>query len=72
MAVTVIELFVWVLVSAAMGASCKLLAFFICLQTEKKMRPTRNRSFLEPTRAESLLRMANVMAEPDSMELLSR
>ena len=72
MAVTVVELLVWVLTSIAMNAACKLLAFFICLLAEKNLRPTRKRSFLAPTRTGSVTRMARVIAEPDSMELLER
>lgn len=72
MAVTVIELLAWVLASAAMNASCKILAFSICLRADENIRPIRNQSFLLPTRAESLLRTARVMAEPDTFELLTR
>lgn len=72
MAVTVLELLVWVLLSAAMNAACKLLAFFICLLAEKNRRSTRKRSFLAPTRTDTVTRMARVLAEPDSIELLER
>lgn len=45
MAVTVLELAVWVALSAAFSASCKMLAFFLCLRNEKR---TQDKSPREP------------------------
>lgn len=36
MAVTVIELFVWVMTSVAVTAASKLLGFFLCMAAEKR------------------------------------
>ena len=42
MAVTVIELTVWVLVSVAVAAAYKLLAFFLCMYHEKNLKLPRS------------------------------
>ncbi|KAE9364731.1 hypothetical protein N431DRAFT_550155 [Stipitochalara longipes BDJ] len=44
MAVTVIELFVWVITSIALTAASKFLAFFLCMAVERKPRKTSNSS----------------------------
>lgn len=72
MAVTVVELLVWVLASAAMTAACKLLAFFVCLSVERKSRPLAERNSLEPNDAGSASRLAQVMLKPESAEMITR
>lgn len=72
MAVTVIELLVWVLASATMTAACKLLAFFVCLSVERKYRPVAEQNSLEPSDAVSASRLAQIMAKPESAELIAR
>ena len=56
MAVTVVELAVWVALSAAFTASCKLLAFFLCLLIERR---AEDRSLKEPVAQQLLVQAPN-------------
>lgn len=56
MAVTVVELAAWVGLSAAFTASCKMLAFFICLLLEKR---SQNGSLKQPLAQQPLFHAPN-------------
>ncbi|KAJ9664724.1 hypothetical protein H2198_000070 [Neophaeococcomyces mojaviensis] len=72
MAVTVIELLVWVLTSAGMTAASKLLAFYICLLLERQYRPKPQQNSLMPVNADEAVKMAKAMSDPESVELMTR